>query len=195
MPCLVTFTKYPFLSGICDNQTFLEPFYEMASSIKERAELEKILVNIQLAPVGVLCLTYPLNNTEDFEDGVYLDTSGAIGVDLLNHPTRSEVSKAAVKQDRYTIQGPIPLVQGSASVVDEAVIARYPISVDYFNHTIDGEVYPFWGFSIALMDWDKLKSKIGIYDFFAKDGLEFKMTRTDVVENITTGENYLKVSG
>jgi len=51
-------------TGICDAPEKLKPFNEMAASIKKRSDLKRILVNIQLAPHGVLCLTHPKNNTE-----------------------------------------------------------------------------------------------------------------------------------
>ena len=34
-------------------------------------------------------------------------------------------------------------------------------------------------FSIVLIDWDKLKTKFDIYNFFSRAGLEFRMTRYD----------------
>ena len=41
----------------------------------------KILLSMQLAPLGVVSLVYPLVNTEGFSDGKFLDNSGAIGCD------------------------------------------------------------------------------------------------------------------
>lgn len=181
-------------TGICDAPDKLGPFNDMAASIKRRSDLGRILVNIQLAPHGVLCLTHPKKNTEDFDDGAFLDTSFAIGLDLINDPTRSAVSRATVKEDRYTIQGPIPLVQGTQSVVDEAIIARYPVRDPDHYIDIDGVDYSFWGHTITLMDWDKLKKKFGLNEFFARDGLEYKMTRTDTLVNETTGEQYFRVA-
>jgi len=79
-------------------------------------------------------------------------------------------------------------------VVDEAIIARYPIrDPDHFID-IDGTNYSFWGHSVTLMDWDKLKKKFGLNEFFAKDDMEYKMTRTDTVVNSTTGEKSFRVA-
>lgn len=83
-------------------------------------------------------MTYPKNNTEDFTDGKYLDTSGAIGLNLFDTPSRAASSKQAVFKQGKTIQGPITLQ-------DEALIARYPVFMDGQNMTIDGQEYPFWG--------------------------------------------------
>lgn len=110
---------------------------------------------------------------------MYLDTSGAIGLNLFDTPNRAFTSKAAVHKGEKTIQGPIKLAQGNLSVVDEAIIARYPVFTDSHNMTVDGKDYPFWGLTIVLIDWDKLKTKFDIYNFFSRAGLEFRMTRYD----------------
>jgi hypothetical protein len=136
---------YNNVTGICDDPTYTDPFNEMAASIKNSSGMQGILVNVQLAPIGVLCLTYPKNNTEDFPPGVYLDTSGAIGLNLFDTPSRAAPSKAAVTKGEKTLQGPIKLVQGSQSVVEEALIARYPVFMDGYEMTIDGVSYPFYG--------------------------------------------------
>ncbi len=185
---------YRNVTGICDDESKRSVFNNMASSIKQAASLRKILVNLQLAPHGVLCLTYPLNNTEDFDDGRYLDTSGAIGLDLLEDSSRSTLTKKAAKDDRWTIQGPIKLVQRESSVVDQAIIGRYPMHVPYHNVTIDGKLYDLWGFSVALMDWDRLKRKVGLYEFFERNKMEFKMTSTNIIENKETGRKNFVVS-
>ena len=185
---------YRNVTGVCDDESKRSVFYDMASSIKQAASLRKILVNLQLAPHGVLCMTYPLNNTEDFDDGRYLDTSGAIGLDLLEDSSRSTLTKKAAKDDRWTIQGPIKLVQRELSVVDQAVIGRYPMNVPYHNVTIDGKSYDLWGFSVALMDWDRLKGQVGLYEFFERNNMEFKMTSTNIIEDKETGRKIYDVS-
>ncbi|KAL7537011.1 hypothetical protein ACHAXR_008133 [Thalassiosira sp. AJA248-18] len=170
---------YNNVTGICDDPAYVDPFVDIASSIKNSSGLQGILVNVQLAPSGVLCLTYPKNNTEDFDEGVYLDTSGAIGLNLFNTSNREKSSKAAVVKKDKTVQGPIKLAQGNLSVVDEALIARYPVFVDGHNMTIYEENYPLWGLTIVLMDWNKLKSKFDIYNFFDRAYMQFRMTRYD----------------
>jgi hypothetical protein len=136
---------YNNVTGICDDPVYVDPFNDMASSIKNSSGMQGILVNVQLAPIGVLCLAYPKNNTEDFPPGVYLDTSGAIGLNLFDTPSRAASSKAAVTKGEKTIQGPIKLVQGNLSVVEEAIIARYPVFMDGYEMEIDGVSYPFYG--------------------------------------------------
>ena len=51
------------VSGICDDPKVLENFNRIARNIKNDAGMEKVLVNVQLAPQAVVCLFYPLNNT------------------------------------------------------------------------------------------------------------------------------------
>lgn len=136
---------YNNVTGICDDPVYVDPFNSMASAIKNSSGGGGILVTLELASVGVLCLTYPKNNTEDFPPGIYLDTSGAIGLNLFDTPSRGASSKATVTKGEKTIQGPIKLVQGNLSVVEEAIIARYPIFMDGYEMTIDGVTYPLYG--------------------------------------------------
>ena len=97
----------------------------------------------------MLCLTHPQNNTEDFPPGLYLDTSRAIGLNLFETPSRASSSKAAVTKGQKTIQGPIQLVQGNLSLIEEALIARYPIFMEGYNMTVDGVNYPFYGLTLV----------------------------------------------
>ena len=155
----------------------------------------------------MLCLTHPQNNTEDFPPGLYLDTSRAIGLNLFETPSRASSSKAAVTKGQKTIQGPIQLVQGNLSLIEEALIARYPIFMEGYNMTVDGVNYPFYGLTsvlscilsilsmshpfisnttgffvmirIVLMDWSKLKEKFNIYNFFDREYMQFQITRYD----------------
>ena len=126
------------VTGICDDPAYRDPFVDIAASIKDSSGMQGIIVNVQLAPIGIICLTYPKNNTR-------LDTSGAIGLNLFDTPNRAYTSKATVHKGEKTIQGPIKLAQGNLSVVDEAIIARYPVFTDSHNMTVDGKDYPFWG--------------------------------------------------
>ncbi|KAL3788993.1 LOW QUALITY PROTEIN: hypothetical protein HJC23_012698 [Cyclotella cryptica] len=167
---------YKNVTGICDDPAYIDPFIGMASSIKQSSGMQKILINVQLAPSGVLCLTYPKNNTEDFLPEYTLIR--AIGLDLFFTPSRAETSKAAVVKQGKTIQGPITLDQQG---VVEALIARYPVFIDGNNITINGVSYPFWGLTIVLMDWEKLIAKFGIYNFFDKADMQFRMNRRDTL--------------
>ena len=64
------------ITGVCDDPLLWERFTHIASSLKRNAQMEGVLVNLQLAPQAVVCLLHPLNNTEDFEDGIFMDNKG-----------------------------------------------------------------------------------------------------------------------
>ena len=177
-------------SKLCDDPTYVEPFNVIARSVKESARMSKVLVNVQLAPFGAVCLLYPLINTEDFDDGIVMNNTGAIGLDILNDPVSGYYTREAIKNDRVTIQGPLTLVQGGVPVVKEALIARNPIYVDGFELDIDDETYPFWGFTTVLLNWAQLKEKVELDAFFQSRGMEYLMTRTDTLVNFTSMEEY-----
>ena len=157
------------VTNVCDDPTLLERFNQIAATIKSQSNMDGILVNLQLAPDAVVCLVHPLNNTEDFEDGVYMDNSGAVGHDLLEDPNRKFIAKATIPSDRVVVAGPLRMEQcadGCHPIVEEAFIARLPIALPDHNVTMDGEVYQRWGFAVAILNWKALIDRSGIYQMF-----------------------------
>jgi hypothetical protein len=152
------------------------------------------LVNIQLAPASVVCLLHPLVNTEDFEDGIVMNNTGAVGHDLLNDPNRVAIARATVPADGVVIAGPLTLIQGDVPVVQEAFIARLAINMEGYSISLDGVDYPCWGFAVILLNWAALKEKSGIDEMFKKEGLEYRLTRTDIKRDPDTGYPYESVS-
>jgi hypothetical protein len=175
---------------LCLDPAYVDPFNVIARSVKDSARMPGVLVNVQLAPFGAVCLLFPLVNTEDFDDGITMNNTGAIGLDILNDPVSGYYTREAIKNSRVTIQGPLTLVQGGVPVVKEALIARNPIYVDGFELDIDDQTYPFWGFTTVLLNWAQLKEKVGLDSYFASRGMEFHMTRTDTLVNFTSMEEY-----
>lgn len=169
------------VTGICDDRIVNDTFINIASNIKKDAGLEGILVNIQLAPSAVVCLAYPQFNTEDFEDGIFLDNSGAIGHDLLNDPNRAFIAQATIPAyPDVVIAGPLTLLQNGSPAVREALIARLAIYMDGYSITLpDGVTYPCYGFAVVLLNWEKLKKASGMETLAQEQGLEFNLTRTD----------------
>lgn len=174
------------VTGLCDEPELVSRFVSIASGIKETSKMDGILVNIQLAPHGVVCLLHPMNNTEDFEDGKFLDSSGAWGLDLLHDPRMKYIALASVPSEDVTVAGPLALVQ--CPTCGDFFIARLPIADP--NRTIvglDGRAYPRWGFATALIDWKRLVEESGVYEsFHGKNGdtrYEFQLTRTDRLFN------------
>mmetsp|Transcript_21592 Transcript_21592/g.63360 ORF Transcript_21592/g.63360 Transcript_21592/m.63360 type:complete len:1047 (-) Transcript_21592:2344-5484(-) len=182
------------VTGICDDTSYTLPYDEIASSVKASAEMPRVLVNVQLAPFGVVCLLHPLINSEDFEDGIVMNNTGARGLELLNDPVNGYYARESIKNDRVTIQGPIRLVQGNVPVVKEALIARTPVYLDGHNLKIDGKNYSFWGFTTVLLNWAQLKSQVGLDEYFQSRGFEYRMTRTDILLNFTTNEEYTRTA-
>ena len=176
------------VTGVCDDPELVSRFTSIASGVKRMANMEGILVNIQLAPYGVVCLLHPMNNTEDFEDGQFLDNTGAWGLDLFAHPNFKFIATQSLSTDTVSVAGPITLIQ--CPTCDPFFIARLPIHDDGNLITADGgETYwPRWGFATALIAWSKLVDKSGIYESFASSQFEFQLTRTDQNLNADTGE-------
>ena len=61
------------VNGVCDDPLLVHTFVDIATTIKHQSGMEGILTNIQSAPEGFVCLLYPMNNTEDFENGNFMD--------------------------------------------------------------------------------------------------------------------------
>ena len=175
---------------LCLDPAYVDPFNAIARSVKDSARMPGVLVNVQLAPFGAVCLLFPLVNMEDFDDGIVMNNTGAIGLDILNDPVSGYYTREAIKNSRVTIQGPLTLVQGGVPVVKEALIARNPIYVDGFELDIDDQTYPFWGFTTVLLNWAQLKEKVELDSYFASRNLEYQMTRTDTLVNFTSMEEY-----
>lgn len=181
------------ITGVCDDQTLNKTFVAIASNIKKDAGLEGILVNIQLAPSAVVCLAYPQYNTEDFDDEMFLDNSGAIGHDLLNDPNRSFIAQATIPAyPDVVIAGPLTLVQDGSPAVKEAFIARRAIYMDGYSINLpDGSIYPCWGFAVVLLNWERMKEASGMDILAQEAGLQYHLTRTDkkIDENDEVYEN------
>ena len=106
-------------------------FTEIASNIKKIAKMDGVLVNLQLAPQAVVCLLHPLNNTEDFEAPIFMDNTGAQGLDLFTDQFSKFIAEQMIKKDEVAIAGPLSLRQcrdrNCDATVEKAFIARLPI--------------------------------------------------------------------
>lgn len=182
------------VTGVCNDPQTLDRFNQIASVIKRNAKMEGILVNLQLAPQAVVCMVYPLNNTEDFPDGTFLDNSGAVGHDLLWDPARRFIAEATVPSDDLVIAGPLTLssCKDCTPTVSKALIARFPIYSSEYNITVNDVSYPRWGFAVAIISWEAAVAKSGIYITFEEAGLDFQLTRTDSIVS-PNGETTEKV--
>jgi diguanylate cyclase (GGDEF)-like protein/PAS domain S-box-containing protein len=85
---------------------------------------------LALAPGGVVRHVVPMSGNET-----------AIGLDLLNDPVQRSESLRARDSGRFTLAGPLELVQGGT-----AVVGRMPVFLD------DSQGNPvFWGFTLVVM--------------------------------------------
>jgi len=174
--------------GVCDDPATLDRFNGIAKSIKENADMSGILVSLQLVPHQVVCMAYPLINTEDFEDGTVMDNSGAIGLDLLAIPSRIAYAESVLQsQGVYTV-GPLTLVNcpmedsatGECDVsVQKAFIAALPVSAGNHTITVGKNTYERWGSVEAIINWAALIDRSDIFERFENDGKGFQLTRTD----------------
>ena len=179
------------MTGILDDEV-IKRFNNISANIKKDAKLEKVLVSVQLAPKAVVSLIYPLNNTEDFieDPGTFLDSTGAVGHDLLTDPKRVTIARATVPAKGVVMAGPLSLVQGDVPKVKEAIIARLPINMPGYSIVVDGTDYPCWGFAVVIFNWAQLKTRSGLYTRFEQHRLHFNLTRTDfsVKDGVTSSK-------
>jgi sensor domain CHASE-containing protein len=175
------------ISGVCDNPELMETFAEIATTIKSQSGMDGILANIQLAPNGVICLLYPMNNTEDFkEDGMHLDNTPVWGLDIFQDPGMKYIALQSITKTEVGVAGPLTLKQ--CPECDPFFIARLPVMDDHHIIDVDGTPYRRWGFATAIIAWTALVEKSGVYDTFENNQFEFQLTRTDNNLNTTTSE-------
>ncbi len=173
------------VDGICDDPVVLDRFNGIAASIKEAADMKGVLVSLQLVPDQVVCMSYPLINTEDFEEGIVMDNRPAIGLDLTAIPSTSIFSESVLLSTGVYISGPITLAEcsnGCNVSVEKAFIAALPIKSK--NHTIqvNNQSYDGWGSVEAKINWKALIERSLIYERFESDGKGFRLTRIDKID-------------
>lgn len=189
---------YRQVDGICDDPVVLDRFNGIAKSIKENAEMEGILVSLQLVPEEVVCMVYPLINTEDFADGIVMDNQGAVGLDLLAIPARIAYAESVLQSDSIYIAGPLTLEEcagdGECNVsVKEAFIAALPVDSATNTISIGQNSYDRWGSVEAIINWRALIDRSDIFERFTEDGKGFQLTRTDRITNPQTGDETQQV--
>lgn len=179
------------VSGICDNETLVSTFSRIAENIKNGYGNHNGLVNLQLAPEGVVCLVYPINNTEDFQYPLFLDSSGAIGLDNLATYDRRSLSEKTLQTNDVITAGPLQLSQciGCPPEVKTAIIARInipmPSNLGYQIH-VGEHSYSSWGFATVIVNWQYLMSQFDLQKTLEPYGIEFLLSKTDLIFNTST---------
>jgi hypothetical protein len=225
-----TSTSAPYLdsvrrnvTGICDEPEQMERYEKIARTIKSNANMPGVLMAIQLIPHGVICMVYPLVNTEDFppESGIVMDSRPTIGLDLVTLKADKEFVKRAMQlrqnnggmgqpqaqqqqgqQSQVVIQGPIVLEECNQETiagdcvpaVRQAFLARMAVRVPGYRTEIDGTVYEdTWGVAAVMLNWEELVKRSGMYETFQAQGYGFQLTRTDLILNGKTKEETKEV--
>lgn len=120
--------------------TISEAFFnQLAESLIDQNELIR---NITLAPNNIIRYVYPLAGNE-----------AALGLDLLNHPTQGEATRAMIESGEPILAGPYQLVQGGLGVIH-----RVPI---YLKEDQD---HQYWGLMSTPIDFSTLIRQSGIED-------------------------------
>jgi len=185
------YTHRNVTGSVCEDQELTTRFNDIARQIKRDAGMERVLVNLQLAPRAVVCMLYPMINSEDFDPPLVMDNSGAHGHDLLSDPARVFIAEATVPKSTVVTAGPLTLKQCSdcPATVRQAFIARLAINAltDEQIITVNDIPYQKWGFVVALINWGELIERSDIYERFRLKDMEFKLTRTDTIEDNVFG--------
>eukprot|EP00339_Tiarina_fusa_P009229 CAMPEP_0117013890 /NCGR_PEP_ID=MMETSP0472-20121206/11378_1 /TAXON_ID=693140 ORGANISM="Tiarina fusus, Strain LIS" /NCGR_SAMPLE_ID=MMETSP0472 /ASSEMBLY_ACC=CAM_ASM_000603 /LENGTH=840 /DNA_ID=CAMNT_0004717327 /DNA_START=144 /DNA_END=2667 /DNA_ORIENTATION=- len=163
------------VTGVCDEEGLVNRFNEIAATIKRNSGMEGVLVNLQLAPDAVVCLAYPLINSEDFEDGVVMDNRGAIGHDLQNDPARKFIAEAYCDCGAADSEAVSRLRPNGG----EGIHCSAADAMEDQTFLLNGEVYHKWGFAVAIINWNALIERGGSFEAFEERGWEFQLTRTD----------------
>mmetsp|Transcript_11703 Transcript_11703/g.17643 ORF Transcript_11703/g.17643 Transcript_11703/m.17643 type:complete len:741 (-) Transcript_11703:268-2490(-) len=188
--------SYRNVTNICDDAEMQAKFHEMVESVNHDTEMDGLIVHYRLAPHAVFCLVDPLVNDEDFGEGQSMDFSGAIGRDLLHsNAFWDKTVRATINSpgNEVDIFGPIEIAKGDDVIMPELYCGHLKVNMPGYELEIDGDVYESWGFVMHFIHWSKLKEQSKIYDSFSKRGVEFNLTRTDVIVDPATGEETAKV--
>ena len=91
------------------------------------------------APDGVVSLLYSMNNTQDFENGKFMDNTGtpAGGLNLFLDATKEYIATQTIKEEKFGIAGPTQLKQCPDCA--PFFIAQLPIVDDKHEMIIDGK--------------------------------------------------------
>lgn len=166
-------------------QMIFNKFDDIAAGIKANSGLDRSIANMQIAPKGVVAAIHPMVNCDDYEGDYCMNSTGAWGHDLLNDPDRKGIAIATVPADGVVTAGPLKIIQGDDTFIARLAINFPPdegVTPEDWEHqmVVDGVRYPCWGFAVVILDWKRLKADSGIYEDFEAEGMQFKLTRTDI---------------
>ncbi|EKX49440.1 hypothetical protein GUITHDRAFT_162182 [Guillardia theta CCMP2712] len=165
---------YRNVSGI--PQSTLNIFSGTCSDILQLTSLSPTMISLQLAPRGIITMTYPAAGNE-----------GATGYDQLEDPTRAPDSLRTISSGEFTMSGPVLLVQGGYFLIGRLplfVNVDVPGSMDTRKIAgVEREVVAgknFWGFVTCLFNYPLLLNQSGILQELKSKGIIYNLTRLDV---------------
>jgi class 3 adenylate cyclase len=127
-----------------------------------------------------------------------LNSTGAIGLDLLTDPNRVIFAKSVIRSDGVYVAGPLTLRECQLgggeckSTVEKAFVAARPIRSQDHQLLIDDTIFPVWGSVEALINWEALVERSGVFERFEEQSNGFRLTREDRVVNSETGEENIE---
>ena len=126
---------------------------------------DDIIEAIEMAKDGIVSQVYPLEDNEK-----------AMGLDMLQNPERKESARLAKNSGEYTTAGPFQLVQGGLGI----------LMFDPIYRTDEAGREKFWGFSIIVLNWEKIVSELEL-NKLEDASYHYKIWRKD----IATGESII----
>lgn len=158
--------------------------------------LTNSLLSLSLAPAGVLCLTTPEIDSENFETNHPLNTTHRLGFDYTATYTASQLfgnaTAPAVHLDGPTLMT-IPCRKGDSGGAGggcrgDGVSAwvfevRLPVEIPGLQLQLlqeDGTrtAYPFWGMVVSHVRWDAIIESSTVFQDFEDMGFHFQMVRS-----------------
>ena len=117
---------------------------------------------------------------------------------MLKDPTRRAILLQTHETQSYTVAGPLSIHQctNCPPVVKNAFTARLPVNMpaDMGYNINTGEAnYSSWGFVAAVINWQRLLDRSGIYERFEHQEMHFELMKTDLIFNVTTNDYFEKV--
>ena len=134
------------VSGVCDDPKLTTRYDEIAHALISSAKLPGVLVNLQLAPMGVVCLLHPLVVNTKNEDGTvtYMNNTSVRGIDLFADPISSGPAALSVARDQLGTTDPVSLRQCSnpadpcRPANSKVLVARLPVLIHEHDGFFDG---------------------------------------------------------
>jgi hypothetical protein len=162
-------SSYRNVTGVCDDSTLMNDFDTMMTNILSSSPLHSsssmttttrgnddkdddvLLINWQLAPMGVTCLVHPqlssiTNSTTTVSNNDNNNTTTAVvGMDLLVDPSSRDLAMATIPQNDIVVTGPIMTTlhqcnhhpdhqppqppSDCVTIPTRAMMARFPIQI------------------------------------------------------------------